>query len=174
MPKIVILGSLKNGDYEVIAPKKVRADYHNEEGYQIACKRFYPAMDEADLVIVYGEPGEHTERDMLYAMGKNRRIVQIPLSKEGCKGCDKEDENTLLRENLSIASGFDQMNGEYYTKLRADLREWGTRCLTDSGLASKWHNEQFWKILGEETIAEKFLRKERESNQSQFISKEEK
>ena len=77
MPKIVILGSLKNGDYEVTAPKKVREDYHNEEGYQLACQRFYPAIEEADLVIVYGEMGEHTKRDADYAIKQGKRIIYL-------------------------------------------------------------------------------------------------
>lgn len=76
-PKIVILGSLRNGDYEVTAPKRVKEDYHNEEGYQLACQRFYPAIEEADIVIVYGEVGEHTQRDINYAISKGKRIIYL-------------------------------------------------------------------------------------------------
>lgn len=83
-----------------------------------------------------------------------------------CKECPIVEEHKLLMENLSIARGFEQMSGEKWTRLRADLREWGNRCLMDTGIASKWHNEQFWKILGEETIAEKFLREERKRHES--------
>ena len=78
MPKIVILGSLRNGDYEVTFPKKVRENYHNEEGYQLACKIFYPAIERADIVIVYGEMGEHTKRDADYAVECGKRIIHIP------------------------------------------------------------------------------------------------
>lgn len=77
MPKIVILGSLRNGDYEVTAPKKVCEDYHNEEGYQKACERFYPAIEEADIVLVYGDVGEHTQRDIEYAFKHGKRTVYI-------------------------------------------------------------------------------------------------
>jgi uncharacterized protein YgbK (DUF1537 family) len=76
-PKIVILGSLKNGDYIITAPRKVREDYHNEEGYQEACKRFYPAIDEADVIIVYGDVGEHTQRDIDYAISKGKKIIRL-------------------------------------------------------------------------------------------------
>ena len=73
----MIVGSLNHGDYEVTAPEKVREDYHNEEGYQEACKRFYPAIDDADVVIVYGKPGEHTQRDIDYAKNKGRKIIYL-------------------------------------------------------------------------------------------------
>jgi len=72
-----------------------------------------------------------------------------------CKDCDLKKENELLHENLCIAAGFDQIQGEYYTRLRVDLREWGERF--DGS-----QFDEFYKILGEETIAEKNLREWRE------------
>jgi len=80
MPKIVILGSSRFGPYEILAvPNKIEGAKNTEEGYRIACKTFYPAIDKSDEVWVYipdGKIGEHTMRDLLYAVEK-QKIVRI-------------------------------------------------------------------------------------------------
>jgi len=80
MTKIVIIGSCRFGPYEILAvPNKIEGAWNTEEGYQIACKKFYPAMDQCDEVWMYvpdGNIGEHTMRDLLYAMEK-RKTVRI-------------------------------------------------------------------------------------------------
>lgn len=68
MPKIVIIGSCRFEPYEILAaPNKIPGAWDTEKGYQVACKRFYPAIDEADFVILYAPDGvgEHTERPKL-------------------------------------------------------------------------------------------------------------
>jgi hypothetical protein len=80
MVKIVILGSCRFSPYEILAsPKPITNLWNTEEGYQIASKRFYPAIDKADLIIVYAPDGigEHTKRDMEYAISKGKRIKVI-------------------------------------------------------------------------------------------------
>jgi hypothetical protein len=74
-PNIVIVGTLSEGDYKVTYPIRLSEDYHNEKGYQEACKKFYPAIDEADIVVVWGIPGHHTQRDINYAKSKGKNIV---------------------------------------------------------------------------------------------------
>ena len=81
-----------------------------------------------------------------------------------CKDCDLREENNLLMENLSIARGFEQMSGEKWTRLRADLRAWGKANLNQSELLDDSWIKQFWMILGDETIAEKYLRTWRENH----------
>lgn len=82
MPKIVILGSCRYEPYEVLAlPNKIPGAWNTEKGYQIAAKKFYPAIDKADIVLVYtpdGEIGEHTGRDIKYALSKGKCVVKIP------------------------------------------------------------------------------------------------
>jgi len=80
MPKIVVIGSCRFEPYEFLAvPEKVPNLYNTEEGYQIACKKFYPAIDKADEVWVYVPDGlgEHTSRDLVYALSKNKTIRMI-------------------------------------------------------------------------------------------------
>ena len=77
MPNIVILGSLRYGDYKVTYPEKVCEDYHNEEDYKKATQKFYPAIDEADIVIVYGVAGEHTQRDISYAHKRGKEVIYL-------------------------------------------------------------------------------------------------
>ncbi len=89
--KIVILGSCRHSPYEVLAaPKPLSKDYHNETGYHEACKIFYPAIENADVVWVYlpnGKPGEHTQRDLDYARSKGKQIFYIvPDEKQGGAG----------------------------------------------------------------------------------------
>ena len=79
MPKIVILGSCRHEPYEVIVPEKVKGKWNTEEGYQKACEKFYPAIDEADIILVYASDGigEHTNRDIDYAFSKGKHVQII-------------------------------------------------------------------------------------------------
>ncbi len=81
MVKIVILGSCRYAPYEILASPEEIADKHNtEEGYAEASKRFYPAIDNADVVIAYVPDGigEHTKRDIDYAISKGKKVHIIP------------------------------------------------------------------------------------------------
>lgn len=78
--KIVILGSCRFEPYEILAvPNKIPNAWNTEKGYQIATKKFYPAIEKADIVIVYAPDGigEHTKRDMKYAESLGKKIVVI-------------------------------------------------------------------------------------------------
>lgn len=81
-PNIVIVGTLSEGDYKVTYPIHLSENYHNETGYQEACKKFYPAIDEADIVVVWGIPGLHTQRDIGYARSRGKKIVYLCTQKE--------------------------------------------------------------------------------------------
>jgi len=75
--KIVILGSCRFAPYQILAlPDPIPNAWNTEEGYQIACKKFYPAIDEADEVWVYAPEriGEHTFRDIQYALSKGKIV----------------------------------------------------------------------------------------------------
>lgn len=85
---IVILGSCRYSPYIITAPnpldprwtKETHELFNNEEQYEIATKIFYPAIDNADFVIVYlGDKdfGNHTYRDYKYAFSKGKRIIII-------------------------------------------------------------------------------------------------
>ena len=77
MPKIVILGSCKHEPYEVLAvPDKIPNAWNTEKGYALASKKFYPAIEKADIVLVYAPDGigEHTQRDIDFAMSKGKPI----------------------------------------------------------------------------------------------------
>lgn len=78
--KIVILGSCRFAPYKVLAVPNPIAGLHNtEEGYIEAAKIFYPAINDADVVIVYAPDGigEHTLRDLKYAESLGKKIVII-------------------------------------------------------------------------------------------------
>ena len=81
MPKIVILGSCRHEPYEILfVPKKVSKElYNTEEGYKEASKKCYPAIDESDFCIVYAPDGlgEHTTRDMIYALKKGKPVILL-------------------------------------------------------------------------------------------------
>ena len=80
MVRIVILGSCRFSPYIVLAaPNPLSNAFNTEEGYLRAARLFYPAIDEADIVIVYAPDGigEHTARDMAYAESQGKRIVII-------------------------------------------------------------------------------------------------
>jgi hypothetical protein len=86
MVKIVILGSCRHAPYEILAaPDPLPGCGNDEAGYREACKKFYPAIDKADLVLVYapdGRIGEHTVRDMDYAISKQKNVSVIPLTEQ--------------------------------------------------------------------------------------------
>lgn len=79
MPKFVILGSCRFEPYEILAVPKKNEFYNTEKGYKMATERFYPAIDEADIVIVYAPDGvgEHTGKDLEYVKSKGKRVVMI-------------------------------------------------------------------------------------------------
>jgi len=85
MPKIVILGSCRYEPYEILfVPKKIPGLWNTEEGYKKASERCYPAIDQADEVWVYvpdGRIGEHTKRDIEYAL-KRKKTIRIISSIE--------------------------------------------------------------------------------------------
>lgn len=83
MPKIVIIGSCRLGPYEILAMPNLsdaeRQLYQKdqEKGYEHGCKKFYPAIDQCDEVWIYipnGTIGEHTMRDLLYALDKKKTV----------------------------------------------------------------------------------------------------
>jgi len=83
MPKIVILGSCKLEPYIVLfMPNKLDSELYerdHEQAYLKARKVVYPAITEADIVIVLASEGigEHTLQDMKYADSLRKRIVII-------------------------------------------------------------------------------------------------
>ena len=84
MTKIVIIGSLKHSPYEIIkTPEPIPGADQSDEGYAIAAKDFYPAIDEADEVWVYAPDGMgvHTTLDYTYALqqGKTIRFLAKPI-----------------------------------------------------------------------------------------------
>ena len=84
MPKIVILGSLAQGDYKVTYPIK-ETDYYtkHEDAYLRAREKFYRAIDESDVIIVIGtRMGEHTRKDIQYAKSKNKKVVFVMIEDE--------------------------------------------------------------------------------------------
>ncbi len=93
MPKITILGSCRYSPYKILAtPKPTSNNYHNEEGYQMACKKFYPAIKESDEIWVYtpdGTIGNHTQRDLEYARINDKKIFYVI----------SEEELQKIREN---------------------------------------------------------------------------
>ena len=80
MPKIVILGSCRFEPYEILAvPEKVPNKWNTEKGYKIAAKKFYPAIEKADCVIVYDPDGigEHTQKDINYALSHGKEVIYL-------------------------------------------------------------------------------------------------
>ena len=77
MVKIVILGSCRFEPYEILAVPKRNELGDTEEGYQLATKKFYPAIDKADVVFVYAPDGigPHTKRDIDYAISKGKPVA---------------------------------------------------------------------------------------------------
>ena len=80
MTKIVILGSCRFSPYEMLAvPEKDEELWNTEEGYEKTIKKFHPAMDEADVIIVYTLDGigEHTQRDINYARSIGKKVYEL-------------------------------------------------------------------------------------------------
>ena len=68
-------------------PNKLNPELYaknHKKAYEEACKKFYPAIEKADCILVYcpdGHIGEHTMRDMQYAMKLKKDIVLFPNPK---------------------------------------------------------------------------------------------
>lgn len=118
MPKIVILGSCRHEPYDVLAvPEKVPGLWNTEEGYKIATEKFHPAMDEADVIIVFapdGIIGKHTRMDIDYATGIGKTVYKI-VSLERivtCSFCGKglyegDDWRNYLPKEIVVEKGQD-------------------------------------------------------------------
>jgi len=114
--KIVVLGSLEHGEYEVLAPHRIDPELYesdHEKAYEKAVKVFYPAIDEATFVVVYQPKGlgGHTETDREYAVSQGKPILYYPpLRPEPFKAkwLSSEDWNKL--DDLLGKHGF----GGYY------------------------------------------------------------
>jgi len=81
MVKIVFLGSCRFSPYEILAvPDPIPGAHNTDKDYEMAFKVFKPAIDEADLVIVYAPDGigEHTGLDLEYAKSQNKEIIFVP------------------------------------------------------------------------------------------------
>ena len=93
MPKIVILGSCRYEPYIILfMPNKVTPPelYNTEEGYRKISKLVYAAIDNADEVWIYapdGKIGEHTSRDIKYALEQKKiiRLISPVLTKSFLK-----------------------------------------------------------------------------------------
>lgn len=79
MVKIVILGSTRHAPYEILAPEKIPGATNDDPGYEVAKKTFHPAIDAADLILVWCPDGigEHTQRDIDHAVKAGKRIHVI-------------------------------------------------------------------------------------------------
>ena len=80
--KITILGSCRFEPYEILAmPNKLDAELYerdHEGAYDDAFEKvFKNAIDESDVIFVYAPDGigEHTDRDIQYAIQKGKPIV---------------------------------------------------------------------------------------------------
>ena len=86
MTNIVILGSCRFAPYTILAvPNKIPNAWNTEEGYKKASEIFYPAIEKADVVLVYAPDGvgEHTARDILEACRQNKEVFLIVPFKSG-------------------------------------------------------------------------------------------
>lgn len=84
MPRFVVLGSCKHEPYEILfLPNKLDPTLYREEhekAYEDAKKVVYPAIKNADVIIIYvpnGIIGDHTQRDLRFAISKKKKIVFI-------------------------------------------------------------------------------------------------
>jgi len=83
MPKFVILGSCKYEPYTVLAvPNRLDPELYekdHEAAYAHAWEYFKPAIESADIVIVYIPEGlgEHTKRDVEYALSLGKKVVYV-------------------------------------------------------------------------------------------------
>jgi len=80
MTKFVILGSCRFEPYEILAvPNKIPNAWNTDKGYEIASKIFHPAMDEADVILVYAPDGigKHTQLDIDYARSIGKKVFLL-------------------------------------------------------------------------------------------------
>ena len=93
------MGSRRFEPYEILAvPNTIKgAEGNNETSYQKAKEIFYPAIDKADVILVYipnNTIGEHTLRDIEYAKCQGKTIQFIGESKK--KWREEAAQNTKL------------------------------------------------------------------------------
>ena len=80
MTKFVILGSRRFAPYKVsFTPLEIPDILDEEERFQISIKKSHPAMDEADVIIVYAPDGIgiHTQRDIDYALKNGKEVFEL-------------------------------------------------------------------------------------------------
>ena len=86
MTKFVMLGSCRFEPYEILAvPEKLTDTPHTtEEGYQMATEKFFPAMDNADVIIVFAPDGigKHTQLDIDYARKIGKKVYELKELKQ--------------------------------------------------------------------------------------------
>ena len=87
MTKFVMLGSCRFEPYDFIAvPNRIKGGTNDDKGYAKAAKIFYPAMDKADVIIVFAPDGIgiHTQKDIDYAQSIGKKVFVLKeLSQEG-------------------------------------------------------------------------------------------
>lgn len=85
MTKFVMLGSCRFEPYDFLAvPNKIPRAWNTDKGYAIAAKIFYPAMDKADVIIVYAPDGigKHTQLDIDYARSIGKKVYELKELKQ--------------------------------------------------------------------------------------------
>lgn len=114
MPKIVIVGKCKF-EYEILAVPKKMLDTPEptEEGFLLAIKTFYPAIEKCDLVIVYAPDGvsEHMKRDIAYAREKGKPVFFLEQTTKHVKVKRPIEEKRPTLEEIEVAKR------EYYRDL---------------------------------------------------------
>jgi hypothetical protein len=89
MPKIVILGSLKLGNYEVTFPvKESDYDQNHEKAYDRSWKKLRPKIDKANAIICLfsdSDVGKHTKECVKYARDKGKQITFISIDENPFK-----------------------------------------------------------------------------------------
>ena len=98
LPNFVILGSCRFVPYKFVAPSS-RSELDprqelahlellkgkQEKSYDLAKDVFYPAIDEADIVLVYNPDGigKHTQKDIGYAESKGKHVIYLYKKQNG-------------------------------------------------------------------------------------------
>jgi hypothetical protein len=104
VPKIVVLGSCRFAPYTILAvPDPIPGAHNTEAGYEIAAAKFYPAIGECDEVWVNAPDGigEHTGRDILYALGRGKPVFFVlPLRVDVLRRLSKAYASLLSRRIL--------------------------------------------------------------------------
>ncbi len=80
MTNFVMLGSCRFEPYNFLAvPNMIPGAWNTDAGYAIAAKVFYPAMDKADVIIVYAPDGigKHTQLDIDYARSIGKKVFAL-------------------------------------------------------------------------------------------------